>query len=120
MRSFQRTRGRIVARELAAVPGGNREGRWGRGGGYRPKVTYSYAVGGVSYTSDRSSYAIRGLKKSIVEQELAAIPDEVDVYYDPAAPQEAYLETHKPRLGTILLIGGGVGSMAALVALLAG
>jgi hypothetical protein len=37
-------------------------------------------VNRVSYTSDRSSYAFRGLKKSIVEQELAAIPDEVDVY----------------------------------------
>jgi hypothetical protein len=120
MRSFQTTRGRVVAREVAAVPGGNREGRWGKGGGYRPKVTYAYTVDGVSYTSDRSTYAFRGLKKSIAEQELAAIPNELDVYYDPAAPQEAYLELHTPRIGRILLVGGSVGLMAALVSLLVG
>jgi Protein of unknown function (DUF3592) len=120
MRSFQMTRGRVVAREVAVVSGGRREGRWGKGGGYRPKVTYAYTVDGVSYTSDRSSYAFRGLKESVAEQELAAIPDEVDVYYDPAAPQEAYLETHRPRIGSILLVGGAIGLMAALVALLTG
>jgi hypothetical protein len=85
-----------------------------------PKVTYDYTVNGVSYTSDRSSYALRGLKRSIAEQELAAIPDEVDVYYDPAAPQEAYLETHTPRIGRFLLAGGAAGVLVALVGLLSG
>lgn len=120
MRSFQTTRGRVLAREVAPIPGGNREGRWGKGGGHRPKVTYAYTVDGVSYTSDRWSYAFRGLRRSVVEQQLAAMPDEVDVHYDPAAPREAYLELHTPRLGNILLAGGAIGAVAALVALLAG
>lgn len=120
MRSFPTTRGTVLKRELATLSGGYREGRWGRGGNHRAKVTYAYTVDGVGYTSDRSTYAHRGLKQSIAEQELAAIPDEVDVYYDPAAPGEAYLETHTPRLGKFLLAGGSVGVIAALIGLLAG
>ena len=69
-----------MARELATVGYDHLEPRWGKGGGYRPKVTYTYAVGERTYTSDRSSYAHRGLKQHIAEQELAAIPDEVVVF----------------------------------------
>jgi Protein of unknown function (DUF3592) len=118
MRSFQTTRGTVVAREVAVVPSGDlREGKWGKGGGYWPKVTYTYTVDGAAYTSDRSSYAFRGVKRSIAEQQLAAISDEVNVYYNPAAPQEAYLETNSPRLGTILVVGGSVGLAVALILL---
>lgn len=88
--SFATTRGTVIDRELAAVPGApGREGHWGKGGGYRPKVTYTYVVDGVAYTSDRWSYAIEGLKRSLAEQVIAAVPDEVDVHYDPTAPQSA-------------------------------
>ena len=118
MRSFQTARGSVVARELATVGYDRLEARWGRGGGYRPKVTYTYVVGGRTYTSDRSSYAHRGLKQELAEQELAAIPDEVLVYYNPAAPQEAYLKTHTPRLGRVLLTGGSIGAMVAVISLL--
>jgi hypothetical protein len=118
MRSFQTTRGRVVGREVAVVPGAGHEGRWGRGGRYRPKVTYEYTVGGVSYTSDRTSHVLRGLRESLVEQQLAAIPDEVDVHYDPASPGEAFLETHTPGLGRALMAGGAVGILLALVMIL--
>lgn len=120
MRSFQTTRGTVVKRELATVSPGTVEGRWGKGGGYRPQVTYAYTVDGVDYSSDRMSHSHRGLKHSLAEQELAAIPDEVQVYYDPAAPQEAYLQTHGSKLGSVLVAGGAVGALVALVALLAG
>ena len=115
MNSFQTTRGTVLARELATLSGGHREGRWGRGGNYRPKVTYGYAVDGVSYTSDRSSYAHRGFRRSIAEQQLAAIPDEVVVHYDPAAPGEAFLERHTPTIGYFLLAGGAFGAICALI-----
>jgi hypothetical protein len=118
MRSFQTTRGNVVARELALVGYDRLEPRWGRGGGHRPKVTYTYAVGDKTYTSDRSSYAHRGLKQHIAAQELAAIPDEVVVYFNPAAPQEAYLATHTPAFGRVLLAGGSIGAIVALVSLL--
>jgi len=118
MRSFGRTRGHVTGREVVMIAGLSREGRWGQGGNYRPKVTYDYTVDGVAYTSDRTTYAHRGLRRSLAEQQLAAIPDEVDVYYDPAAPQEAYLQTHSPALGRYLLAGGGAGVLFALILLL--
>jgi uncharacterized protein DUF3592 len=117
MASFATTRGKVLDRELAAMPGVSREGRWGKGGGYLPKVTYTYVVDGVTYTSDRWGYAMEGLKRSLAEQTLAAVPDEVDVYYDPKSPQEAYLHTNTPRLGYGLVAGGAVGLLAAIAAL---
>ncbi len=119
MRSYRTTRGTVVARAVAALPGGTREGRWGKGGGYQPKVTYTYAVDGASYTSDRWSYAMRGLKKALVERQLAELPDEVEVYYDPSAPQQAYLQTNTSTVGYVFLSGGAVGLLIGVVALAA-
>jgi hypothetical protein len=114
MRNYETTRGRVTERELATVAGDTREGRWGKGGGYRPKVTYVFSVDGVEHTSDKTTYAHRGLKKALAEQQLAAIADEVDVYYDPASPDDAYLEKHTPGMGYWFLGGGGVGVLIAL------
>ena len=117
MRSYQTTRGTVVGRELAAMPLDTREGRWGKGGGYRPKVTYVYTVGGVSYTCDRWSYAGAGLRRDLAQKTLDAVPDQVDVYYDPGAPQEACLHIQSPGGGYLLLVGGALGMLAALAAL---
>jgi hypothetical protein len=83
-----------------------------------PKVTYTYVVDGAPHTSDRLGYAYRGFKQSVAETELAEIPEEVDVHYDPADPQVAYLQTHRPRLGMVLVAGGLVGLAGALIALI--
>jgi Protein of unknown function (DUF3592) len=119
MRAYATTTGTVVARGLRTVGTDNREGRWGEGGGYAPQVTYTYTVDGASYESDRVSYARRGLKRSLAEQRLAEIPDAVEVHYDPAAPADACLETHEPKLGFVLLGGGGAGALLALALLLA-
>jgi hypothetical protein len=118
MRAFAATRGHVTAREVVMMAGLNREGRWGQGGNYRPKVTYDYTVDGVAYTSDKTTYAHHGLRRSLAEQQLAAIPDEVDVYYNPAAPEEAYLEKHTPALGRYLVVGGSIGMAFGLILLL--
>jgi hypothetical protein len=116
MRDFATTRGKVIARAITTLPtGAEREGRWGKGGGYMPKITYAYTVGSASYTNDRLGYAYRGLKKSIAEAQSAATPDEVDVHYDPANPQESYLEKHSPRIGKWLIAGGIVGVLFSLV-----
>ena len=119
MRGFQTARGRVIARELAVIPSGDVvEGRWGRGGGYWPKATYTYEVGDTTYTGDRRQYGWVGLKQSVAQAELDAIPDEVEVHYDPSDPQDAYLIRHKPALGHGLVAGGTFGVLIALVLIL--
>jgi hypothetical protein len=109
MRFFQKTRGRILTREVYDdINFSNQEGKWGKGGGYTPRYTYSYEVGGVPYTGTKFTYTVRGYKKSIVQQMIDAMPDDVDVYYDPDDPGEAYLALEKsPTIGWVL-IGTGV------------
>ena len=120
MRSYETTRGRVIKRELATVAGDTREGVWGKGGGYRPKVTYVFTVDGVEHTSDKVTYAHRGLRKSLAEQALAAIPDEVDVPLRPRAiPDKAYLDKHSPRMGYWFVGGGILGALFALLLVLA-
>jgi hypothetical protein len=116
MRSYATTRGRVLERELARTSGG-REGRFGKGGNYRPQVTYAYRVDGVEHTSDKVSYAHRGVRESIALEQLRAIPDEVDVYYDPADPGQAYLEKHAPRTGYWFVGGGVTGVLLGLIML---
>jgi hypothetical protein len=119
MRSFATTRGIVLRKEVGTVPSGDRqEGLFGKGGGAVPKVTYRYTVGGVDYTNDRWSYAWRGMKRSIIEAQLAQIPDEIDVHYDPAKPAESYLELHTPNTGTYFVAGGIAGIVFALFVLL--
>lgn len=119
MRSFATTRGAVLAKEVGTVPSGDRtEGRWGHGGGAVPKVTYRYTVGGVDYTNDRWSYAWRGMKRGIIEAQLAQISDEVDVHYNPATPTESYLELHTPNTGVYFVAGGIAGVVFALLVLL--
>jgi hypothetical protein len=40
---------------------------------------------------------------------LDALPDEVDVHYNPATPQEAYLRTNTPRWDYVMAAGGVIG-----------
>ena len=118
-RSFLTTSGKVVGREIAATPGAvGREGRWGSGGGWQPKVTYTYVVDGMTHTSDRWSFATQGLKRSVAAQRLAAIADDVVVHYDPHSPADAYLQLHRPGLGYALVAAGAIGVVVAAVALL--
>lgn len=116
MRSYSTTRGRVVKRELARTSGGP-EGKFGKGGNYRPQVTYTYVVDGVEHSSDRLSYAHRGLRESLALEQLRAIGDEVDVHYDPADPDQAYLERHTPRIGYWFVGGGTIGALLGLLML---
>lgn len=119
MRGFQSTPGKVIKREIAPIPGGGREGALGEGGGLMPKVTYRYSVGEKELTNDRLAYAYRGLKRSVAEQKLAAIPDQVTVWYDPNNPQNAYLERHTPTLGWALITGGAIVVIAAIAWMIA-
>ena len=121
MRSYMTTRGTIVERSLGRMPSMGRpttDPLFGKGGSYTVNVAYTYDVGGTSYRSDKLSYAQKGWRKNVAENKLAAIPDQVDVHYDPAAPEEAYLETNTPTLGWFLTGGGILGMLIGLVLVL--
>ena len=116
MRSFAVTQGTVLETKAVTVPGGDtREGHFGSGGGYMPYVRYAYSVDGVDFTNDKVSYAFKGMKRSLVEERVAAWPDDVDVHYDPTNPQEAYLETHTPTAGRWFIIGGSIGAVLGLL-----
>lgn len=118
MRAFAVTRGTVLEKRPIPMPGGDtRTGRWGKGGGYQPYVKYAYEVDGTPYTHDKVSYALRGLKEEIVAEHLAALPDRVDVHYDRANPQEAYLKTHTPTAGHWFIGGGSIGLVLGLLIL---
>jgi uncharacterized protein DUF3592 len=120
MRHYRSTPGRVLSRDVAAVRGGTREGVWGRGGGWAPKITYRYSVAGQELTGDRVSYARRGLRRRLAEEQAAAFPDEVEVWFDPDDPSKAFLERHSPGLGWILVAGGGVVALGVIAWLVSG
>ena len=111
MRGYGTTRGLVFKREL--MPTGGETRHWA------PKPTYRYTVAGVEHTSHKYTYAIRGSDRKTAQQRLDAIPDEVDVFYDPYDPAEAYLQKHTPRLGYWLAGGGLVMGLLGLLLLVA-
>lgn len=118
-KSFNTTRGTVVGREVATLPASfGRQGRWGTGGNYQPKVTYAYTVNGVAYQSDRWSYAGEGLKHSAAEMAVARVPDYVDVHYDPRDPHHAYLQPPTATVGYLLVTGGITVMLITFAALL--
>jgi hypothetical protein len=60
----------------------------------QPQITYSYAVNGTPYTSQRVSFA-GGYKPKEVDPVLArySVDSEVTIAHDPQTPAEATLET---------------------------
>jgi hypothetical protein len=117
MRTYERTRGRVLEKRPERVSADTSTGRWGKGGGWHPYVKYAYEVEGRPYTNDKVTFALQGLKREIVEEQLAAWPDEVDVHYDPADPQQAYLKTHTPTIGRVFIAGGCLGLLLGLLIL---
>ena len=116
MRTFATTRGTVLEKRAIPLPTGDtREGAFGSGGGYQPYVRYAYEVDGRPFESDKVSYALRGMKRALVEERVAAWPDVVDVHYDPADPSVAYLETHTPATGRWLVVGGTIGAVLAVL-----
>jgi hypothetical protein len=119
MRDYLTTRGRVIGRDIDMVATGGPDPKWGKGGGWAPKITFTYTVAGTTYTSDRATYARRGLKKELAREAADAVPDEVDVHYDADDPGQAFLEKHTPGIGRALIAGGCVGVLVAAIILMA-
>ncbi len=85
---------------------------------YYPRPTYTYVVGERSFSSDRYEYAHRGRPREQAEKLLAAVPDTVQVYFNPEKPSEAYLIRHTPHLGYVFYAAGAVVALVGLAFLL--
>ena len=118
MRTYETTRGRVFERELATVAGDTREGVWGKGGGYRPKVTYVFTVDGVEHRPTRSPTRIADCANRWPSRRWPRSRTRSTCIYDPETPDEAYLVKHSPRLGYWLLGGGILGALFGLLLVL--
>jgi hypothetical protein len=120
MRGFETTQGTITSRDVDLIPAATsrRDPRCGKGGSWTPKFTYTYDVAGSRYTGDRLGYATRGFRRSVAEQQSAAMPDQVQVHFNPADPSEAYLQTNTATFGWALLALGVLLALGAVIALL--
>lgn len=119
MRHYRGVPGKIVSREVVPLRSlGTQEAAFGDGGGYGPKVRYRYTVDGVELEGDRIADVDRGFKRSAAERELARIPDDVTVWYDPARPDDAVLKKHGPLLGILLGLFGSCLALGAVMYLL--
>ena len=115
MRGFATTRGTVLEKKAVTVPGGDtREGRCGSGGATCP--TSATRTPSTASTSPTTRSATRsGAEAGAGEEQVAAWPSTVDVHYDPANPQEAYLQTHTPSAGRWFIIGGSIGAVLGLL-----
>jgi hypothetical protein len=101
---YKSARGQVVQREVVPIPSGDtRTGAFGDGGGYMPRVVYRYTVNGAELESDKLQFAVQGWKRAVAETKLAAIPDDVTVWYDPDAPSTAYLVRHHGGIGYLFM-----------------
>jgi hypothetical protein len=98
--------GRITAREVIQPTDRGRTSQ--PGFRFAPDVRYTYAVDGAQHKGDKIvlPWTATGSKKW-AQKELARIPDDVAVRYDPATPATSCL--YPPRRKNVALyVGGGV------------
>lgn len=84
-------------------------------------VRYEYQVGGTTYTGTQLHLGRFVHTRENAEQLLAALPDPLEVRYDPERPETAYLLPPPAgwswlllALGPLLLLGGGATLLLAL------
>jgi hypothetical protein len=114
-RKWPTVSGRIVEREAQARPelAGHRMAQ------YEARVRYEYVVGGRKYVGTRLRAGTELESREAAQRDLAKIPDEVTVHYNPQNPAEAYLLGEPWIYALMALAVGGVTSLLGLAMLLA-
>ena len=120
------TSAEILSSDVERVFVGKRKGRHA----WFPRVQYSYSVEGKSHFGSRIGLAEDSLfvkfkftsggydrKNATVIVERYPTGAHVPVYYNPARPEEAALETDFPAITGYLLLIGGIAILAGVVGL---
>lgn len=110
MASVAQTEGVILS---AAVGAGQSRYRASSGGyhyrtSYHPDITYQYTVNGQQYINNRFAQRPTLInRESIIQRVLEKYPvgQKVTVYYNPANPQDAYLQKGMGGAATAIVLG---------------
>ena len=114
-RQFPTVKGRVVSREI----GPNTTARGGGTGRLvEPRVRYTYSVGGREHVGTRIGLAQEAYDPASAQRALAAIPDEVEVHYNPEAPDEAYLSPSSIGLAVVMFLIGAAAFVGGSLSLL--
>ena len=115
VRGFPRTTGRVVEREI----GPSTSAQSNTGKVVEPRVRYTYQVNGKEYSGSKIGLDTRAYDPASAKRVLAAIPDEVEVHYNPTNPEEAYLEPSSLGLAIVFLLFGAGAFIGGALSLLA-
>jgi hypothetical protein len=102
-RSWPVVTGRIVERSVgpSTTSGASRPGRY-----FEPKVTYSYTVEGKPYSGHRITLTTNAYDEAAAQRAANALPDSVEVHYNPSDPGDAVLQTSAIGMAIVALIFG--------------
>jgi len=97
---------RIVERGVgpATTAGSSRPGRY-----FEPRVTYAYTVEGKSYTGDRIGLSKNAYDRDSAERVARALPEIVEVRYNPGDPGDAFLQPSALAAGVVIVVAGILG-----------
>ena len=87
---------------------------------FEPRVKYEYAVDGRTYTGDRVYSTHQTFDRGDAQKVVDRLPPEVDVYYDPGQPAEAYLFPTSILWPSVGLAGGLLMLLFGLIRLFGG
>ena len=111
IRGWPTARARVVERAVGAPTqptGGARNGR------FVPSVRYVFEVEGRSYEGRQIRPVQEGMTAERAREVVDAIPDVVEVHYDPRDPSQAFIEPGSLTLAVAVGVGGALLALGAL------
>lgn len=107
--AWPQTAGRIIERGVgeATTTASSRAGRY-----YEPRVKYTYNVAGTDYTGTRIDFNRAAYNKDSAEKRVAALPEQVQVHYDPQSPAESVLHPGSAGLPLVMVAFGALLALA--------
>ena len=104
-RSWPVVTGRTAERSVgpSTTTGASRPGRY-----FEPRVTYDYLVDGKPYQGHRIGMTTEAFDEDKARRVVDALPDTVEVHYDPGNPSDAVLQPSAIGMSVLILIFGAI------------
>ena len=100
--------GQIVERSVgpSTTTGASRPGRY-----FEPRVTYDYTVDGKPHQGHRITMTTEAYDEAQARRVVDALPDTVEVHYDPGNPADAVLQPSAIGMSLLILIFGAIAAL---------